>query len=100
MIMGTVFWLYDGRYRVGSRDDAVAVAKAFLFTTLILELASLLFAGGRLLALSIPIAGGVGALALGVWGAWSCARCTSPSSARTVQSQPWFSASVRPASSW
>ena len=26
LIMGTVFWLYDGRYAVGSRDEAVAVA--------------------------------------------------------------------------
>ena len=65
MVMGTVFWIYDGRFRVGSRDEAVAVAKAFIGTFLLLELASLLFAGGRLLALSIPIAGGLGALALG-----------------------------------
>ena len=64
MVMGTLFWTYDGRYRVGSRDEAVAVAKSFIGAFLFLELASLLFAGGRLLALSIPIAGGLGALAL------------------------------------
>ncbi|NTV75111.1 MAG: serine/threonine protein kinase, partial [Holophaga sp.] len=62
MVLGTLLWIYDGRYRVGSRDEAVAVAKTFLGTILILQLASLLFGGGRLLALSIPLAGGLGAL--------------------------------------
>ena len=37
MVMGTVFWIYDGRYRVGSRDEAVAVAKSFIATFLILR---------------------------------------------------------------
>ena len=65
MVMGTVFWIYDGRYRVGSRDEAVGVAKAFAATILVVQLANLaLGGGGRLLALSIPIAGGLGALAL------------------------------------
>lgn len=72
LAMGTVFWLYDGRYRVGSREDAIAVAKAVVATTAVLQLASLLFGGGRLLAASVPIASGLGALiaALGVRLVW------------------------------
>lgn len=64
MVMGTLFWMYDGRYQVGSRDEAVALAKTFISTALLITLASLLFVDGRLLALSIPIAGGLGALAI------------------------------------
>ena len=63
-VMATVFWLYDGRFQIGSRAEAVALAKAFLATTLILELVSLLFRDGRLLPLSVPIGAGLGALAL------------------------------------
>ena len=64
LAMGTLFWIYDGRYRLGTREEAVAVAKAFLATTVILQLFSLIFPGERLLAASIPIAAGLGALML------------------------------------
>lgn len=65
LVMGTVFWLYDGRYRIGSLDEAVAVAKSYGATIIILLLASLFLGGGRLLPTSIPIAAGLGALILG-----------------------------------
>lgn len=65
MVMGTVFWIYDGRYQVGSRDEGVALAKTYGVTVVVFELASVLFAGGRLIALSVPVASGLGALALG-----------------------------------
>lgn len=67
MVMGTVFWTYDGRYSVGSRDEGVAVAKSFLGTMVILELTSLFFWGERLVPASIPIVGGMGALLLAAW---------------------------------
>ena len=63
MVMGTLFWLYDGRYRVGSRDEAVAVGTAFVATMVILQFASLRARWWRPPArVSIPIAGGAGRL--------------------------------------
>lgn len=64
LLAGTVFWLYDDRFRVGSRDEAVALGKSFLVSTLLLEVTSLLFPGQRLLPASVPVAAGLGALLL------------------------------------
>lgn len=66
LMVGTALWLYDGRYAVGCRDESVALSKSVALTTLLLELTSLLFPGGRLLPASVPIAAGVGALCLSV----------------------------------
>ncbi|MFN8185192.1 MAG: nucleoside-diphosphate sugar epimerase/dehydratase [Candidatus Nanopelagicales bacterium] len=68
LIAGTLFWLYDGRYRVGSRDEAFALAPSYLVSMIVLEVTSLLFPGERLLAASIPVAAGFSALLLGAGG--------------------------------
>lgn len=62
LVAGTLFWIYDGRFRVGSRDEAVALAWSFASTTIILETTSLLFLDDRLLPASIPLVSGMGAL--------------------------------------
>lgn len=64
LTFGTLLWLYDGRYRIGSKDEAAAVALTVGCTALGLLTASLLFPGGQLVALSIPVAAGAGALAV------------------------------------
>ncbi len=64
LALGTMLWLYDGRYKIGSRDEALAVGWTILGTAVVLQVANLAFPSGRLLALSIPIAAGAGALAL------------------------------------
>lgn len=64
LAMGTLFWIYDGRYRVGSREEAVALGKTFLSTIVILQAVSLLFSPERLVPASVPIAGGIGAFVM------------------------------------
>ncbi|MGB7961890.1 MAG: nucleoside-diphosphate sugar epimerase/dehydratase [Propionicimonas sp.] len=66
LMVGTVLWLYDGRYAIGSKDESVALSKSVALTTLILEVTILIFPGGRLLPASVPIAAGIGALCLSV----------------------------------
>lgn len=87
LALGAALWLYDGRYRVGSREDGMAVAKAFVGTIVILQLATVLFPGARLLALSIPAAAGLGALMLagGTRLAW---RSLQESLARPQKAEP------------
>ncbi len=76
LTIGTLLWLYDGRYRIGSKDEVITVALTVLITAVGLEGASLLFGNGRLLAVSIPMSGGAGALtiALGVRLLWRSLR--------------------------
>ncbi len=64
LTMGTVFWIYDGRYRVGTRDEAVALGKTFILTIAIVQVISLLFEPNRLLPASVTIAAGLGAFVL------------------------------------
>jgi dTDP-glucose 4,6-dehydratase len=72
LAIGTALWIYDVRHPIGSKEDAIAVAKAVGATTVILSTVSLLFPGGRLLPVSVPIAAGAAALtlALGARLAW------------------------------
>ncbi len=66
VIIGSLMWVYQARNIVGSKGDAIAVAKAVVLTTMFLEVISLLFPGGRLMAASVPIAAGASTLALAV----------------------------------
>ncbi|HYO17047.1 MAG TPA: hypothetical protein VES02_00065, partial [Dermatophilaceae bacterium] len=66
LTIGTALWIYEARNIVGSKDDAIAVAKTVVFTTAFLEAIVLLFPGGRLMPASVPLAAGASALALAV----------------------------------
>ncbi len=64
--IGWTLWIYRVRNLVGSKEDAIAVAQTVLLTSLFLEVISLAFPGGRLMAASVPIAAGSVTLALAV----------------------------------
>ena len=54
--------LYSGRHRLGAYDDALAVAFVAAVAALLLLVLSILWPGGRLLPLSVPIAAGSAAV--------------------------------------
>ena len=62
--IGSLLWIYRARNPVGSKADAIAVAKTVVLTTVFFELISLVFPGGRLMAASVPIAAGAVTLSL------------------------------------
>ena len=66
LVVGTMLWIYDARNIVGSKADALAVAKTVTFATGFLTAVDLLFPGGRLMAASVPLAAGASTLALAV----------------------------------
>ena len=85
--IGTGVWIYEARNIVGTKEDAVAVARTVGLTTAFLFVINLLFPGGRLVAMSVPISGGAGALAMTV-GARLLWRTLHESTVRPVGAQP------------
>ena len=61
LAIGSALGIYQGRYRIGSKDEAIAIAASTVSTSLALLIISLVYPGGRLIAVSVPI--GAGALA-------------------------------------
>ncbi len=87
MALGTALGIYELRYRIGSKDEAVAVAAVTVYTTLALLVISLAFPGGRLIAASVPI--GAGALGVvGTVGARVLWRSLHESTMRPTNSSP------------
>ena len=66
LLIGTALWIYDPRHLIGSKADAIAVAKTVGFTTAFLEVIALGFPGGRLLPIWVPVASGAATLSLTV----------------------------------
>ncbi len=64
-LIGTWMWIYDGRYPIGSKDETLALAATTLSAGFVLQLVSIVFPGGRLIAISVP----VGATAMATLGA-------------------------------
>jgi len=85
--IGIGVWIYEARNIVGTKEDAVAVARTVGLTTAFLFVINLLFPGGRLVAMSVPISGGAGALAMTV-GARLLWRTLHESTVRPVGAQP------------
>ena len=87
LAIGRGLWIYQGRYRIGSKDEAVAVGATVVYTSLALLVLSLVFPGGRLIAVSVPI--GAGALAvLGTIGGRVVWRTVHESTMRPLDSAP------------
>jgi FlaA1/EpsC-like NDP-sugar epimerase len=61
VLVGFLFGLYRGRWRVGSFDEVAALAKAAALTTAVVSVANIVL-GDRPVPLSVPIAGGAMAL--------------------------------------
>lgn len=63
-VIGTLMWLYDGRYVVGSKDEALHLGGAVIGAGIVMGTASVTFPEGRLVPLSITL----GATALAITG--------------------------------
>lgn len=87
LTVGTILWIYDGRYRVGSKEEATAVALTIAVTTIVLQVVSLTWSGGRLLSWTVPFAAGAGAISLAV-GARLIWRGIHESTVRPTQATP------------
>ena len=61
-IIGYVYRIFQGGYIIGSRDEALVIAKAVIYTGTITLIISLLWPGSRLLPLSTVLGGTIGAL--------------------------------------
>lgn len=64
MILGTLLWLYDGRYVVGSKDEALHLGVAVTGAGFIMGVVSLNFPDARL----IPLSTTLGATAMAIVG--------------------------------
>ena len=66
-IVGTLFWIYRGRYRIGSKEESLVVGLTFLISGGTLCSISLI-RNSHLIPLSVAIAGTISALVLAISG--------------------------------
>lgn len=85
--IGAAFGIYRDRYRIGSKDESLAVVSTAFLTAVLLQGISVAAPGTRIIALSVPIGAGTLAILATVGGrvVW---RMLHESTMRPVEAQP------------
>lgn len=85
--IGFTFRIFQGGYIIGSRDEAIVIAKAVIYTGTITLVISLLWPDSRLLPLSTVLGGTIGALVCNI-GVSMVVRLTRESTRKPTSGEP------------